>query len=311
MPFCGKCGTQMSDSDAFCPSCGTPAGAVAAQDIPQPVPQNYDQPQQPYAPQQPYQPAPAGDNFFSKLIAGMKNNYYIFGRSIFDLKMKIVALAGFILGIILQFIPTMSAKLGITGKLSDSERKEVKEAFYYTSARGFHVKVAEELFSTGILSFFYFLFIAGSWALLVFALLHVTSYKQDVYLFYKRMGFALLLRVIPAGFTFFICMLASGKVDASQYLSMNLLHFLFWGGTLALCIICFARGKTTKNWKSYSASLIRRIEEDGEIREIDNYPYVEDLYIDDKTGQLYQLIGGNRFRRKSDGREFDILKPNK
>ena len=38
MPFCGKCGTQLSDSAKFCPSCGTPL-AEASPNIGQQQPQ--------------------------------------------------------------------------------------------------------------------------------------------------------------------------------------------------------------------------------------------------------------------------------
>lgn len=32
MSFCSKCGTQIAEGSKFCPSCGTPAGASAAQE---------------------------------------------------------------------------------------------------------------------------------------------------------------------------------------------------------------------------------------------------------------------------------------
>ncbi len=64
MSFCGKCGTQVQDGVKFCPSCGTPMAAPAAE------PQQAQQPQQTQQGQQGQQTQQAG---FSEKFQNFNN----------------------------------------------------------------------------------------------------------------------------------------------------------------------------------------------------------------------------------------------
>lgn len=70
MAYCNNCGTQIAEGAKFCPKCGTPAVAPAAQENGQAQSQTTQQPQ-PQAGQKWKQPQP--DNVENKFAAAMNN----------------------------------------------------------------------------------------------------------------------------------------------------------------------------------------------------------------------------------------------